>query len=47
VDVQSLSMDMALLGNRNVCLNLRNNEGQTTLDLARSRKHEGFFFAGV
>lgn len=47
VDVQKLSMVMALLGNRNVCLNLRNNKGQTALDLARSRKHEGFFFGGV
>lgn len=47
VDVQNLSMVMALLGNRNVCLNLRNNKGQTALDLARSRIREGFFFTGV
>ncbi|RCV39991.1 hypothetical protein SETIT_9G015700v2 [Setaria italica] len=44
VDNQNISMVIRLLRNQHVCLNLRNAEGQTELDLARSRIREGFFF---
>lgn len=47
VDDQNISMVMDLLRNQHICLNLRNAEGQTELDLARSRIREGFFFGGV
>lgn len=47
VDNQNISMVIRLLRNQHVCLNLRNAEGQTELDLARSRIREGFFFRWV
>ncbi|CAN6252350.1 unnamed protein product [Urochloa humidicola] len=45
VDAENLQMFCYLLTNTKVCLNLRNNKGQTALDLARSHIRKGFFYA--
>ncbi|WVZ82101.1 hypothetical protein U9M48_029403 [Paspalum notatum var. saurae] len=47
VNAQDLSILSHLLRNREVLLNLKNNESQTALDLAKSRIREGFYFAGA
>ena len=47
VVAEKLRMLGNLLTNREVCLNLRNNMGQTALDLAMANIREGFFYGRV
>ena len=47
VVAEKLRMLCNLLTNREVCLNLRNNKGQTALDLAMANIREGFFYGRV
>ncbi|PUZ76573.1 hypothetical protein GQ55_1G301800 [Panicum hallii var. hallii] len=44
VAAEKLRMLCNLLTNRGVCLNLRNNKGQTALDLAMANIRKGFFY---
>jgi ankyrin repeat protein len=47
VAAEKLRMLCNLLTNRGVCLNLRNNKGQTALDLAMANIRKGFFYGRV